>query len=123
MIDSEYEKFFDKDFFNPPFQTEDNNYNKNNESNNLTKNQNLPILSPKKLDAIKNNLSNSNKNILYNNIPHSYFLNPIFSQQINKNINNNSIYGRTSNGNMFSNANTSFTSNNENNNNIIFNPN
>ena len=122
MLDSEYEKYFDKDFFNPNFQTEDNN-NKNNESNIWAKNQNPPNLSQNKINTIKNNLSNTNKNMLYNNMPPAYFLNPIFSQQINKNINNNSIYGRPSNGNMFSNANTSCTSNFENNNNILFNPN
>ena len=122
MLDSEYEKYFDKDFFNPNFQTEDNN-NKNNESNIWAKNQNPPNLSQNKINTIKNDLSNTNKNMLYNNMPPAYFLNPIFSQQINKNINNNSIYGRPSNSNMFSNANTSCTSNFENNNNIIFNPN
>ena len=123
MLDSEYEKLFEKEFFNPNSQAEDNN-NKNNETNILSKNQNPPILSQKKIDTIKSNLSHSDKNLLYNNIPPAYFLNPIFSQQINKNINNNSIYGRFSNGNMISNANTSVTSNFENNNNNnIFSPN
>ena len=120
LFDSEDEKFFEKNFFINSAQNEDIKNNnelnlsiKNRIQNNNSKENEIP--------HIQNNLPDISKINTYNNFPPVCFYNPVFSQQINKNLTNNSIFRQPSNSNMNTNCTTSFSSNYDKNN--IFNPN
>ena len=120
ISDSEDDKIFEKDFFiNSNLPNEENN--NNNKTNILPKNIIKPNLSQNIINTTKHNLSTINNNIIYNNYPQALYYNPLFSQQINKTISNNTIGNPPSNSNIYSNATTSFSTNYDNS--YVFNPN
>ena len=101
------QKYFEKDFFNnQTSQNEDQS-----KINEQKKNKTQPISSQNKITNVQNNISDiSQKNFLYFNYPpQACFYNQIFN--------------RPSNSNMNSNCTTSYSSNYDNSNNTIFNPN
>ncbi len=100
------QKYFEKDFFN-----NQTSQNEDQSKINEPKNKPQPISSQNKITTVQNNISDiSKKNFLYFNYPpQACFYNQIFN--------------RPSNSNMNSNCTTSYSSNYDNSNNTIFNPN
>ena len=100
------QKYFEKDFFN-----NQTSQNEDQSKINEPKNKPQPISSQNKITTVQNNISDINqKNFLYFNYPpQACFYNQIFN--------------RPSNSNMNSNCTTSYSSNYDNSNNTIFNPN
>ena len=100
------QKYFEKDFFN-----NQTSQNEDQSKINEQKNKPQPISSQNKITTVQNNISDiSKKNFLYFNYPpQACFYNQIFN--------------RPSNSNMNSNCTTSYSSNYDNSNNTIFNPN
>ena len=100
------QKYFEKDFFN-----NQTSQNEDQSKINEQKNKPQPISSQNKITNVQNNISDiSQKNFLYFNYPpQACFYNQIFN--------------RPSNSNMNSNCTTSYSSNYDNSNNTIFNPN
>ena len=118
MPDLDDENFFAKDFFiNQTFQSED--INKENKIISETKNVVKPILTQNNINQFQNFTSNTNKNNFMRNYPAPYFFNPLFSKQINQNINNTPFFRHPSNSNLNSYSTTSCSSNYDNNNNIL----
>ena len=100
------QKYFEKDFFN-----NQTSQNEDQSKINEPKNKPQPISSQNKITTVQNNISDiGQKNFLYFNYPpQACFYNQIFN--------------RPSNSNMNSNCTTSYSSNYDNSNNTIFNPN